>query len=105
MCILPVTSPISFAQHAKKHYKRKGTRQEVSEKVLEGRKGWNQLNCKTWGNFNESNTLSFAQTHMQFGIMHIPDAFQIKSNFDGLQVVHDPRTTEEQLSIASNLPC
>ena len=30
---------------------REGTRQEVSEMVLEGRKGCNQLNLKTWAAF------------------------------------------------------
>ena len=69
---------------------RKGTRQEVSEKVLEGRKGCNQLNLKTW---QETNPPSFAKTHEQFGITHIPDVLQIKCNFNGQ--VHDPRTTEE----------
>ena len=67
--------------------------QEVSEKVLEGRKGCNQLNLKTWAAFNESNPLSFAHTHEQFGITHIPDVLQIKCNFNAQ--VHDPRTMEE----------
>jgi hypothetical protein len=45
-----------------------GTRQEVLEKVLEWKKHPNlgQL-------FNESNPLSFVQTHGQFGITYIPD--------------------------------
>jgi hypothetical protein len=49
--------------------------------------------------FNESNPLSFLQTHEKFGII-----LRIKCNFDG-QVVHDPRTTsEEQSSITSIYP-
>jgi len=54
--------------------------------------------------FNESDPLSFVQTHEQFGITRIPDILRIKCNFDG-QVVHDPRTTsEEQISITSIYP-
>ena len=53
---------------------------------------------------NDSDPLSFAKTHEQFGIMCIPDVLWINCNFEG-QVVHDTRTTsEEWLSITSIYP-
>ena len=73
---------------------RKGTRQEVPDCKQKS----NGRNIQSFGQlFNESDPLSFAQTHEQFGIMCIPDILWIKCNFYG-QLVHDPRTTSEHIA-------
>ena len=73
---------------------RKGTRQEVPDckQKLNGR------NIQSFGQlFNESDPLSFAQTHEQLGIMCIPNVLWIRCNLYG-QLVHDPKTTSEDIT-------
>ena len=101
--IFPVNAPISFAKHAKWHYKNRQSQRYSNKemhKVPDCKQKSNGRNNSSFGElFHESDPLSFAQTHEQFCIMCIPDmlVISIKHNFYG-QLVHDPRTTSEDIT-------
>ena len=79
--------------HNKKEHKAGGARLQAKVRWKKHPKLWDGFGQV----FNESNPLSYAQTHEQFGIMCIPDVLWIKCNFYG-QLVHDPRTTSEDIT-------